>query len=81
MSGEQFEGYLADVFRSVGFIVHGTKRSGDQGADLEVSRNGRRGIVQAKQWSSPRSRRRSHYAAIFSIFTLMNFNSNSIGLT
>jgi hypothetical protein len=29
----------------------------------------------------PRSRRRSHYAAIFSIFALMNFNSNSIGLT
>jgi hypothetical protein len=29
----------------------------------------------------PRSRGRSHYAAIFSIFSLMNFNSNSIGLT
>jgi hypothetical protein len=28
----------------------------------------------------PRSRGQSDYAAIFSIFLLMNFNSNSIGL-
>jgi hypothetical protein len=34
-----------------------------------------------RTWSSPDPVDRSHYAAIFSIFSLMNFNSNSIGLT
>jgi len=33
------------------------------------------------QCGAPRSRGRSDYAAIFSIFALMNFNSNSIGLS
>jgi len=34
-----------------------------------------------KKLEFPRSRGRSDYAAIFWIFSLMNFSSNSIGLT
>ncbi len=50
MDGREFEAYLASIFRQAGFAVLGTKTSRDQGADLEVERGARRGVVQAKRW-------------------------------
>ena len=48
MRGEQFEGYLAEVFLALGYEVEQTGKSGDQGVDLIVRRKGRRIAVQAK---------------------------------
>ncbi len=51
MSGYDFETFLADIFRTAGYDVEGTKLSGDQGADLFVSRFGKKTVIQAKNYS------------------------------
>lgn len=43
-----FENYLEEVFRELGYNVETTKLSGDQGADLIVSKGGRRIAIQVK---------------------------------
>lgn len=48
MRGEQFEGYLAEVFVVLGYEVEQTGKSGDQGVDLIAHRKGRRIAIQAK---------------------------------
>lgn len=48
LDGGAFESFLADVFRQLGYAVHQTGRSGDQGVDLIVERNGVKTAVQAK---------------------------------
>lgn len=52
MDGREFEVYLGGVFSRAGFTIHGTAMSHDHGADLRVEREGRRGIVQAKRWTT-----------------------------
>lgn len=52
MSGAQFEEMLEAVFRELGYGVKRTGRAGDFGADLVLSRAGRRIAVQAKRYSS-----------------------------
>jgi restriction system protein len=53
MSGPDFERYLADVFRFLGYSVMATGRTGDQGVDLVISRPGSYSIaVQAKCYST-----------------------------
>lgn len=49
MSGYEFEVFLKELFKDMGYKVEMTKRSGDQGADLIVSKEGIRTIVQAKR--------------------------------
>jgi hypothetical protein len=44
----EFEAFLADVFRELGYRVETTKKTGDQGVDLILSRGRRRVAVQAK---------------------------------
>jgi restriction system protein len=44
----EFEAFLAEVFRELGYRVETTKRTGDQGVDLIVSRDHRRVAVQTK---------------------------------
>lgn len=51
MSGAQFENYLVLLFRKDGYIVQPTPLSGDFGADLILTRNGIRTVVQAKRSS------------------------------
>jgi len=51
LSGLEFEQFLADLMRSVGYDVQETKPSHDQGADLFVQRFGRRVVVQAKRYA------------------------------
>lgn len=50
LSGHEFELFLADYFRSQGYVVDMTPRTTDQGADLLLRKDQRRIAVQAKQW-------------------------------
>lgn len=47
----QFEKYVADLFRHLDYVVKETSLSGDQGADLIVSKNGIRKVVQVKKYN------------------------------
>ncbi len=51
MRAGDFEMFLAKVLSAHGYEVEQTGRSGDQGVDLIVTRNGRRVAVQAKGYS------------------------------
>jgi len=51
MSGPQFEDYLVLLFRKAGYHVQPTPLSGDYGADLILTNNGIRTVVQAKRYS------------------------------
>jgi len=48
MTGGPFENFLAEVFEHCGYAVELTGRTGDQGVDLVVSREGKCVAVQAK---------------------------------
>lgn len=49
MTGVEFEGFLASLFSKMGYAVEMTKGSGDQGADLVISKYGEIIAVQAKR--------------------------------
>jgi hypothetical protein len=51
MNGFEFERFLGDLFKKMGYIVMNTKLSGDQGADLVVERFGEKTAIQAKCYS------------------------------
>jgi peroxiredoxin family protein len=51
MTGEEFEYFLKDLFKKLGYDVQLTKLSGDQGADLIIERE-LRTAVQAKRYSN-----------------------------
>ena len=51
MSGFEFEDFLAELFRTIGYDVQMTKRTGDQGADLFVEKFGKKTVIQAKNYS------------------------------
>lgn len=51
MDGTTFEHFLTTLFRRLGYGVEHTGRRGDYGADLVVTKDGRRIAVQAKRWS------------------------------
>lgn len=53
MSGYEFEGFLEELFRRMGYSVKHTKLSGDQGGDLIISKFGEKIAVQAKRSESP----------------------------
>ena len=42
MEGEDFENFLKSVFENLGYSVKGTRRTGDQGADLILSKDGKK---------------------------------------
>jgi restriction system protein len=48
-----FEEWCADVFRKAGWEARTTKRSGDQGSDIIMTKGGRKMVVQCKLYSSP----------------------------
>jgi Predicted endonuclease distantly related to archaeal Holliday junction resolvase and Mrr-like restriction enzymes len=52
MDGYEFEKYMKKIFESLGYLVHHTPLSGDQGADLIITSNeGIRIAVQLKRYS------------------------------
>lgn len=52
LNGHQFETFLYDLFKSLGYTAIQTKLSGDQGADLIVMKNGKKTVIQAKKYSN-----------------------------
>ena len=48
LDGEAFEAFVAEVFEALGYDVEPVGGSGDEGADLIVTRGGLRGVVQCK---------------------------------
>lgn len=53
LSGLAFEEYLTQLFELLGYDTVKTPASGDYGADILLSRDGKTVAVQAKQYSSP----------------------------
>jgi restriction system protein len=51
MDGATFEHFLGTLFRRLGYRVELTNHRGDYGADLVVTKDGRRTAVQAKRWT------------------------------
>lgn len=51
MEGVQFEQYLGHLFRSQGYKAEVTQAAGDYGADLVLSKDGKKIVVQAKRYS------------------------------
>ena len=51
LTGEDFEISLATLFKLKGYIVTLTSKTGDQGADLIMEKNGKKIIVQAKYYT------------------------------
>ncbi|KPK99322.1 MAG: hypothetical protein AMJ91_08200 [candidate division Zixibacteria bacterium SM23_73_3] len=52
MTGYEFEHFLKTLFGKMGYRVEHTKLSGDQGADLIISKLGEKIVVQAKRQSA-----------------------------
>lgn len=53
MTGRQFEEKMSFLLESKGYRVELTPYIGDWGADLVVSRDGRKSVVQLKRWNRP----------------------------
>lgn len=51
MDGFKFEEFLVTLFRTIGYDVTETKKTGDQGADLFVERFGKKIVIQAKNYT------------------------------
>ncbi|OGT04010.1 MAG: restriction endonuclease [Gallionellales bacterium RBG_16_57_15] len=51
LSGVEFEGFLAGLFRAQGYSAEHTPTTGDYGADLILSKDGQRIAVQAKRYA------------------------------
>jgi restriction system protein len=52
MDGVKFEYYLKELYISLGYSAKVTKSSGDFGADLVLTKDGRKIVVQAKRYSN-----------------------------
>jgi len=52
MTGEDFELFLVDLFRKLGYRVEHTGRLGDFGSDLIIEKDGVKTVVQAKRQNS-----------------------------
>lgn len=52
LSGIEFESYLFNLFKNLGYEVENTPASNDYGADLIISKDTERIVVQAKRYNS-----------------------------
>lgn len=50
IDGLEFEDFLAEMFEKIGFKTERTKKTGDQGADLFIYKNGVKTVIQAKNY-------------------------------
>jgi Restriction endonuclease len=48
-----FESFVCEVFEALGFQVHSTGKTGDQGVDIVATRDGVRWAIQCKGYSEP----------------------------
>ena len=53
LSGIEFERELGTLYGNLGYSVESTPRSGDQGIDLILRKNGKKTIVQCKRYKDP----------------------------
>jgi restriction system protein len=51
MNPMEFEGYIAQLFRSLGYASHAVGRTGDHGVDVEIEKDGVTHLVQCKKYS------------------------------
>lgn len=51
MDGREFEEFIAQLFRNLGYSTEVTKHSGDQGIDIIAEKNGTKIGIQAKCYS------------------------------
>ncbi|MFJ8234844.1 restriction endonuclease [Ureibacillus sp. NPDC094379] len=51
MSGDEFEQFLANLLKKIGFRTTVTKGSGDQGVDIVAKKQGKTYAIQAKRYS------------------------------
>ncbi len=51
LEGFEFESFLTELYAKMGYSVEQTKLSGDQGADLLVTRFGEKTVIQAKRYN------------------------------
>ena len=89
LTGYEFEGYLKGLFNLLGYTVLETPLSGDQGADLIISKDGEKTVVQAKKYNKKVSNKaiqeivaaKSHYKANKTIVvTNSSFTKSAIDL-
>ena len=52
MTGEEFEQFLSICFKRLGYVVRNTPKSNDFGADLILTKNGIKTVVQAKRYQN-----------------------------
>lgn len=57
LNGFEFENFLSQLFKQMGYQVKSTKLSGDQGADLIISKYNEKIAVQAKRYNNKVSNR------------------------
>lgn len=50
-NGYEFEEHVAEIFKELGYTVENTPKSKDQGADVIVTKFGRRTVIQVKYYS------------------------------
>lgn len=88
-NGYEFEDYLKDLFTCIGYTVLQTPLSGDQGADLIMSKDGEKTVLQAKKYNGAVSNKavqeivaaKSHYNASKAIVvTSSTFTKSAIDL-
>jgi len=53
MSGHDYEHFCADLLSVAGWKTRVTKSSGDQGVDIEATKDGVRAVFQCKKYSAP----------------------------
>jgi hypothetical protein len=53
LSGDEFEQYVAEIFRHLGFIVEVTGKTGDLGMDVLACKGQLRLAIQAKRYTGP----------------------------
>lgn len=89
LTGYEFEGYLKELFNLLGYTVIQTSLSGDQGADLIISKDGEKTVVQAKKYNEKVSNKaiqeiaaaKNHYKAHNAIVvTNSSFTKSAIDL-
>lgn len=89
LNDREFETFVKSVFERLGYHVVQTPLSGDQGADLVMSKDGEKVVVQIKKYNAPVSNSavqevvasKKHYGAIHAIVVTNNtFTRSAIEL-
>ena len=50
MTGDEFEGFIKEIYELLGYKVEKTKKSGDQGIDLIIKKHFKRTGIQLKRY-------------------------------